>query len=131
VETFAQLRRLIELFKIGRRDPRFSAALPETLAGTDGSDRIADQRVTTINISRRGALLKGIRGKLRSGDKISLARLHKKEHFRVAWVGEQDTPEAGQVGVAPVDVNSSFWDDALEAKAQPEIQLAHAKAAGT
>lgn len=130
VETFAQLRRLIEQFKIGRRDPRFLAVLPVTLAGTDGSDHIAEQRVTTINISRRGALLKGIRGKLRPGDKISLARLHKKEHFRIAWVGEQDTPEADQAGVAPVDADSSFFDDALEAKAQPEVQLAHAKAAG-
>ena len=78
----------------------------------------------TVNISRRGALLDGIHGMLRLGDKISLARLHKKEEFRVAWVGGENTPAAGQIGVAAVDPNTSFWDEVLEATAQSGLEAA-------
>jgi hypothetical protein len=61
---------------------------------------------------------------LESGNKISLARLHKKEQFRVAWVGGKDTPAAGQIGVAAVDPNTSFWDEVLEATAQSGLEAA-------
>lgn len=114
VQTFALLRRLIEQFKIGRRDPRINLALPVRITGTDGDGRSLDQEVMTINISRRGALLKGVRGMLMPGNTISLARVHKKERFRVAWAGGKNTSEAGQVGVAPVDPGTSFWDDVPE-----------------
>jgi PilZ domain len=107
-----------------RRDPRIDLALPVLLTGTDVSGRPLDQRVMTVNISRRGALLEGIHGMLRPGNKISLARLHKKEQFRVTWVGAKDTPAAGQIGVAAVDPNTSFWDEVLEATAQSGLEAA-------
>jgi hypothetical protein len=111
-----------------RRDPRIDLALPVLLTGTDVSGRPLDQRVMTINISRRGALLDGIHGMLGAGDIISLARLHKKEQFRVAWVGGEDTPGAGQIGVAAVDPNTSFWGEVLEATAQSGLETASVRA---
>jgi hypothetical protein len=107
-----------------RRDPRIDLALPVLLTGTDVSGRPLDQRVMTVNISRRGALLEGIHGMLEPGNKISLARLHKKEQFRVTWVGGRDTPAAGQIGVAAVDPNTSFWAEVLEATAQSGLEAA-------
>ena len=107
-----------------RRDPRIDLALPVLLTGTDVSGRPLDQRVMTVNISRRGALLEGIHGLLEPGNKISLARLHKKEQFRVTWVGGKDTPAAGQIGVAAVDPNTSFWAEVLEATAQSGLEAA-------
>jgi hypothetical protein len=107
-----------------RRDPRIDLALPVLLTGTDVSGRPLDQRVMTVNISRRGALLDGIHGLLEPGNKISLARLHKKEQFRVTWVGGEDTPAGGQIGVAAVDPNTSFWDEVLEATAQSGLEAA-------
>lgn len=107
-----------------RREPRIDLALPVLLTGTDVTGRPLDQRVLTVNISRRGALLEGIHGILRKGDMISLALLHKKERFRVAWVGGADTPAEGQIGVAAVDPNASFWDEALEAASQSGIETA-------
>ena len=107
-----------------RRDPRIDLALPVLLTGTDVSGRPLDQRVMTVNISRRGALLDGTHGMLEPGNKISLARLHKKEQFRVTWVGGKDTPAAGQIGVAAVDPNTSFWDEVLEATAQSGLEAA-------
>ncbi len=97
-----------------RRDPRIDFALPVLLTGTDIGGRPLDQRVVTVNISRRGALLAGIHGMLMPGDVIFLARSHKREQFRVAWVGEDDAPVASRIGVAAVDPNTSFWDEVLE-----------------
>jgi hypothetical protein len=105
-----------------RRDPRIDLALPVLLSGTDVSGRPLDQRVMTVNISRRGALLEGIHGMLEPGAKVSLARLQKKEQFRVAWVKADSTQAAGQIGVAAVDPNTSFWDEVLAATAQSGLE---------
>jgi hypothetical protein len=107
-----------------RRDPRIDLALPVLLSGTDISGRPLDQRVITVNISRRGALLDGIHGRLGLGDTISLSRLQKKEQFRVAWVGVEGTPAAGQIGVAAVDPNTTFWAEVLEATAHSGLEAA-------
>ena len=107
-----------------RRDPRIDLALPVLLTGTDVGGRPLDQRVMTVNISRRGALLDGIHGLLKPGDTVSLARLQHKEEFRVAWVGEEDTPAAGQIGVAAVDSNTSFWSEVLETMVQSRLETA-------
>jgi hypothetical protein len=112
-----------------RRDPRVSATLPVLLTGADESGRPLDQRVTTVNISRRGALLEGLHGKLRPGDRVDLSRGHKKEQFRVAWVGEAGTPSDGRIGVAAVEPNTSFWDEDLEG-AQPSTELANVRGPG-
>jgi hypothetical protein len=101
-----------------RRDPRMELALPVLLTGSDVNGRPLDQRVITVNISRRGALLDGVHGRLKQGGMISLARLRKKEKFRVAWVGEDGTPAEGQIGVEAVDPKTSFWDEVLEAMAK-------------
>ncbi len=106
--------------RLGNRlDPRVEAALPVLLAGTDVKGRPLDQRVMTVNISRRGAVLEGIHGMLSEGDKISLARGRKKEEFMVAWVGDDKTAAGTRIAVTALDPNSSFWDDVLPAASEP------------
>jgi hypothetical protein len=122
VEQFLSDLRAQRLGK--RRDPRIDIALPVLLSGTDVSGRPLDQRVMTINISRRGALLEGVHGMLNLDDEIFLARLQKKEQFRVAWVGEDGTPSEGQIGVSAVDPNTSFWDEVLEAASHSGLEAA-------
>ena len=95
-------------FKIERRDPRIEMCLPVQLTATDVSGAPFDQEVITVNVSRQGALLKGIRGKLRVGSQVSLARLQKQEQFSIAWVGKENTPGAGQIGVSAIAAKSSF-----------------------
>jgi hypothetical protein len=116
VESSVLLRRLIEQFMIARRDPRVAAALPVQLTGTDAEGCPLDQKVMTINISYRGALLKGIHAVLRPGATVSLSRLNKKEDFRVAWAGEPNTSNAGLAGVAQLNDDSAFWNDVLGAR---------------
>jgi hypothetical protein len=107
-----------------RRDPRIDLALPVLLTATDVRGRPLDQRVMTINISRRGALLEGIHGLLGPAAIVTLARGRNREQFRVAWVGAEDTPAAGQIGVAAVDPNTSFWNEVLEATEHSGLETA-------
>lgn len=113
-----------------RRDPRIDIALPVLLSGTDVSGRPLDQRVITINVSRRGALLEGVHGMLNLGDDVFLARLQKKEQFRVAWVGGEGGPGEGQIGVAALDPNTTFWDEVLEATSNSGLEAASVRATG-
>jgi methyl-accepting chemotaxis protein len=120
VQTSTLLRRLIGQFKIGRRDPRIDITLSVRLTGNDLSGSYLDQEVMTVNVSQRGALLKNIRGTLQRGTTISLTRANKKEDFRVAWAAGEKSADAGQIGVAPVDPDSSFWSDVIEPAARSE-----------
>jgi methyl-accepting chemotaxis protein len=128
-EVAAELSHLMRQFTIERRDQRIDVALPVLLAATDASGHSLEQEVTTINISKSGALLEGIQGTIRLGSYIFLERGHKKEQFRVAWVAEKDTPTAGRIGVTARDPNSSFWDDVLAATNAPATESSHSMAA--
>jgi hypothetical protein len=103
-----------------RRDPRVDIAVPVLLTGTDEGGRPLDQRVTTLNVSRRGAQLTGVHGRLRPGDRVALARGSKKEMFRVAWVGAENSPVDGQIGVSSAEADSNFWDEILEMSASAQ-----------
>jgi methyl-accepting chemotaxis protein len=109
----AEMSTLMRQFKIERRDPRIDLSLPVRLIGTDVSGAPVNQEVTTVNISRQGALLSGIRAKLRMGSQISLARQHRQEEFRVEWVGEENSARGGEIGVSAINSPSSFWSDVL------------------
>jgi methyl-accepting chemotaxis protein len=116
----SELTELMRQFKIERADRRFDVSVPVRLSGTDVSGQPISQEVVTINISRNGSLLRGIRGKLRLGSQVSLARAQKLEQFLVAWVGKEDTPDAGQIGVSAVAADSSFWNDVLPSQFEDE-----------
>jgi methyl-accepting chemotaxis protein len=117
VEIAGELNDLVFQFKVERRDPRVKLAVPAVLITNAGKE----QDVMTIDISHRGACLHCADGTVSVGDLVSLARLHKKEQFRVMWVGEADASTLGQLGVAPVNPNSSFWDDLLEGTPNAEF----------
>jgi hypothetical protein len=119
----AELGKLMAQFKIERRERRTKISLPIRLSATDINGRPLDQEVTTIDVSQQGALLTGIRGKLRMGEQISLARLQKREQFLIAWIGKEDTPKASQIGVSALDSGSTFWSDVLEAQSPDKAEI--------
>lgn len=115
-----ELSTLMRQFKIERSDRRYDISLPVRLTAVDANGQPFEQDVMTSNISWKGALLNGVRGKLHLESPITLSRLNRQEEFLVAWIGEQNTPKAGQIGVSSDSV-TSFWDDAIES------QSAHAE----
>jgi hypothetical protein len=120
VSIATQLGSLMRQFKIERGDRRVAIALPVRINGTDIDGRAVDQEVMTINVSRKGALLVGINGKLKLGSQISLARLGKMESFRIVWVGAENTAKARQIGVSAIDSASSFWKDVAGTELEAE-----------
>jgi hypothetical protein len=92
--------------------------IPSAIRAADVNGQILDQDVTTVDISKRGTHLTGIRGRLRIGSQVSFAHLNKLEQFRVAWVGAENTPRAGQVGLAAIDPATSFWSDMVETRSE-------------
>jgi hypothetical protein len=118
---------MMRQFKIERSERRIDIVLPVTLTTTDANGHSLEQEIMTVNVSENGALLTGIRGNLRLGSYVSLARLHRLEKFQIAWVGEENTPKAGQIGVSAVDPATSFWSDVVEAQSQAELASAREK----
>jgi methyl-accepting chemotaxis protein len=119
-----ELGTLMRQFKIERQDLRIDITLPVTLTATDINDNHIEQPVETINISWSGALLTGIRSKLRAGDEVTLTRLNKLEQFLIKWVGEENSAKAGQIGVSVIDPDSSFWKDVIEKQSEAESSSA-------
>jgi len=79
-----------------------------SLSAVDAKGHCWDQEVTTV------ALLGGVRGKLRVGDRVSLARSGHEEQFQVAWVAGENSPKAGHIGVAAADPGTFFWSQVVE-----------------
>lgn len=126
-EIAAELSQLMRQFKIERRDPRVEVSLPVKLIATDVDGRHLEHEVTTINVSRKGALLRGIRSKLRQGDIVILSRLNRQEAYLISWVGEEKTAKAGQIGLAATDPASSFWNDVINKYSPAETGNAEAE----
>ena len=113
-----QLSGLMRQFKIERSDPRTDVSLPVRLTTIDIDGQPLDQQVMTLNVSPKGARLTGIRGQLRIGAEVSLSRRNQTEQFLIAALGEQNTPEAGQISVSAVDPDSPFWTDVVATESQ-------------
>lgn len=126
-EIAAGLSRLMRQFKIDRRDPRIEVSLPVKLTARDVDGRHLELDVTTINVSQKGALLTGVRSKLRQGDTVTLSRLNRQEEYLISWVGQEKTAKAGQIGLSATDANSSFWNDTLEQYSAARIGHAEAE----
>ncbi len=116
-----ELSSLMRQFRIERRDPRIDTSLPVSVTVNDINGNPLEEQVTTTNVSRRGALLKGFHGKVRLGSQVSLARLGRLERFLVAWVGEENTPKAGEIGVSAADPATTFWNDVVGTDYQAEL----------
>lgn len=109
-----ELSALMREFKIERRDPRVTVQLMVRLIASDANDRPLEQEVMTINVSRKGALIKNVRGSFKPGESIVLSRLSQKEEFLISWIGGGQTAKAGQIGLAAADQASTFWSDVIE-----------------
>jgi hypothetical protein len=76
----------------------------------DAAGRPFIEAVSTANISRKGVLLKDVAGKLAVGDTVGLTFGERKGKFRVIWVGQRGTAEAGHVGLQSLQVSKQMWD---------------------
>lgn len=88
---------------------RVAKALRLKVRGRDSAGNPFVQTVNTIDISRHGARLDGLRCLQGPGEEIELRRWWKKARFRVVWVGHPGAPEADQVGIVSLEPGKNFW----------------------
>ncbi len=92
-----------------RRSVRVHARIPVILSGTldGGSTFSEDTYISTV--SKYGAKLKTQQPlKVGMQVKVQHKRGHEATPFRVVWVGREETPRQGEVGLEYVDLANPF-----------------------
>lgn len=103
---------------MGKRcEPRKLVQVPVRIFGTDHHGRIFSEKVTTIDVSRSGARISGVRAEIKIDEIIGLTYGQNKVHFRVKWAGQPGTQTAGQLGLLNLTPERPLWDLALPAGA--------------
>jgi hypothetical protein len=93
-----------------RREPRKEIKVPVRIFGTDRGGQIFSEKVFTSNVSQQGVLLTGVQSQPNPDEIIGLTYGQTKGHFRVRWVGQGGTAQAGQLGLRNLAPEKPFWD---------------------
>jgi hypothetical protein len=108
---------------MGRRSqPRKEVEVPLRIFGTDGDGHTFSEKVHTVNSSRKGVELSGVHPVLGLGDIVGLTYGNNRVHFRVKWIGESETPNAGCMGMLNIAHEKPLWDFSLPADAVDNYQ---------
>lgn len=108
-----------------RREPRVEMTLPVRIFGTDSAGKIFSEKVSTVNVSRRGVELSGVQTQLNPEEIIGLTYKQCKSQFRVKWIGPAGTPKGGHVGLLNVSPEKNLWDFPLPEAAIDGVRDAH------
>jgi hypothetical protein len=104
-----------------REEIRIEAVYPVRLWGMDSSGKPFIEAASTLNISRRGALLKDAPAKLSVGDTVGLRSGDRKCRFEVIWVGRKGTLDEGYLGLKIVEDGKHIWDPKILEESADEI----------
>jgi len=96
-------------WRVTRRDRRVPASVPIRVRGVDSEGHQFTQSAQAIDVSRHGARLDGIGYVTRPGETIEVKRRWQSARFRVVWVGDPGTAEAGQAGVYALQPEKNPW----------------------
>ena len=121
-----------------RREPRKEIRVPVRIFGTDAAGQIFSEKVFTVNVSRHGVELNGVKAQPNVSEVIGLTYGQNKGHFRVMWVGQVGSPKLGHLGLLSLSPEKPFWDfslpgptvdgvarDAHDRRAYPRIKCAN------
>jgi PilZ domain len=96
-----------------RGEPRQPMEVPVRIFGTDRGGRIFSENVTTVDVSHKGAKVRGVKTQLKLDEIIGLTYGKNKVHFRVIWAGEPGTTSEGQIGLLNLTPEKPLWDFTL------------------
>jgi hypothetical protein len=96
-------------WRVTRREPRMPVIVPIRVRGTDPQGHRFTQSAQALDVSRHGARLDGIGYLTRPGETIEVKRRWQSARYRVLWVGDPGTPEAGQAGVYALQPGKNPW----------------------
>jgi PilZ domain len=93
-----------------RREPRVPAKLPVRIFGSDATGRPFSENVRTVDISRYGAKLEGMKALLAAGEVVGMSHGASKGRFVVQWAGQPETSQAGQLGLLNNAPDKWTWE---------------------
>ena len=109
-----------------RREPRVELNFEVKVWGMDRYGKPFMQHARTLDITNLGARLIGV-DCVNVGDTIGIQNGDQKGRFKVVWMGRENTPKAGQIGVHCLEPDkkifgsrphaSAAWRDAFQANA--------------
>ena len=70
----------------------------------------------TYEISPHGARIAAVPGIKQVGQLISIQRHNRRARYKVAWIGNPDTTQAGQVGVELQEPANVIWETEIKAR---------------
>jgi hypothetical protein len=98
-----------------RSEPRKPVQIQVRIFGTDKQGRIFSEKTNTLDVSRSGAKLTGVKAEIQVDEIIGLTHGSNKVHFRVKWVGQHGSSTEGQLGVLNLTPERPLWDLPLPA----------------
>jgi hypothetical protein len=96
-----------------RREPRVPASLPVRIFGSDATGRPFSENVNTVDISRYGAKLEGMKAQVLPGEVVGMSHGTSKGRFVVQWAGQPETLQAGQIGLLNNAPDKWTWETKL------------------
>ncbi len=84
--------------------------------GLDATGKLVNAPASTLDISRQGMRIDGVRNWQRPGEIIGVRYGPDKARYQIVWVGAADTPQQGQMGLKCVEAKV-LWGTELEQSA--------------
>jgi hypothetical protein len=105
-----------------RSEPRKPVQVQVRIFGTDDKGRVFSECVATVDVSRSGAKLAGVKAAVKVDEIIGLSYGRNKVHFRVKWTGKLGTPSEGQIGLLNLSPERPLWDFPLPVSISDNFQ---------
>jgi hypothetical protein len=96
-----------------RDEKRIHVAIPIRVTCFDEEARPRLEIACTYDISAHGARITGLRSVQKEGEILVVERGRNKAYCRVAWIGADDSPLKGQVGIQSIESGRTLWDAEL------------------
>jgi hypothetical protein len=96
-----------------RDGKRIHVAIPIRVTCFDEEAQPRLEIACTYDISAHGARITGLRSVKKEGEILVVERGRNKAYCRVAWIGADNSPLRGQVGIQSVESARTLWDAEL------------------
>lgn len=103
-----------------RREQRVERNLEVKVWGLDRHGKPFMQHARTLDITRLGARLIGI-DCVSVGETIGIQNGDQKARFKVVWMGRENTPKAGQIGVHCLEADKTIFGRPTPTASEPQF----------
>jgi len=94
---------------VSRAELRSLQESPVRIFGLDNSGQAINVSAWTVDVSRHGARVRGVRDWSAPGETVGVRYGLEKARFRIVWVGAPGTTHYGQVGLHCVEAGKYIW----------------------